>query len=390
VKTETQLDRIVLAYSGGLDTSIAIGWLAETFKAEVVTVTLDLGHGAELVEVRQRALALGAVRSHVIDVREEFIRDYALPALQAGALYGDRAPMVTALTRPLLARKLVDVARMEGASSVAHGCAATSDDGLRLDVLIAALDPAVRVIAPTRMWDMTRDEAMTFAREQEIPVPASFAGPYKTDANLWGRSTVCSPAQDPWTEPAETIYALTRSPGDCPDRPAYVEVEFEAGRPLRVNSVELSPLEMIESLETIAGLHGVGRIDLIATRLTGGHTREVYEAPAALVLHAAHKELQQLVVPSDLEQVAHALGRTYADLITGGQWFSPTRAAIDAFVAAVQPRVTGAIRLKLFKGDCRVAGRRSPFAPSDGLPSSPPPAAPGVRLGADGTIKIHS
>jgi len=381
------LERIVLAYSGGLDTSIAIPWLAETFNAEVVAVTLDLGHGSELVEIRQRALAQGAVRSHVIDVREEFVRDYALPALQAGALYADQAPMSTALTRPLIARKLVDVARMENATAVAHGCPATSDDGLRLDALVSALDPAARVIAPTRIWEMSRDEAMAFARDRGIPLPASADGLYKTDANVWGRSTVCSPAHDSWAEAPDEIYALTRSPGDCPDQAAYVEVEFEAGTPLRVNSIEMLPLEMIESLETIAGLHGVGRIDLMATRLTGGQSREIYEAPAAVVLHAAHKELEQLVIPSDLEQVAHALGRTYANLINSGQWFSPTRTAIDAFVAAIQPRVTGAIRLKLFKGDCRVAGRRSPFAQSAGLPSSP---AVDARAGRPAGITLQS
>ena len=381
------MDRIVLAYSGGLDPSIAIAWLAETFKAEVVTVTLDVGHGSELVEIRQRALALGAVRAHVIDVRDEFIRDYALPALQAGALYGDRAPMTTALTRPLIARKLVDVARMENATAVAHGSGATSDDGLRLDALVSALDPAMRVIVPTRMWEMSREEALTFARDRGIPAPASADGHYSTDANVWGRSTLCSPAQDPWVEPSEDLFALTRSPRDCPDQPAYVEIEFAAGKPIRVNSIEMLPLEMIESLETIAGLHGVGRVDLVAARLTGGQAREIYEAPAAVVLHAAHKELQQLVMPSDLEQVAHALGRTYADLINGGQWFSPTRTAIDAFVAAIQPRVTGAIRLKLFKGDCRVAGRRSPFAPEVASSSSP---AADARAARPADITIHS
>ena len=355
----------------------AAGWSAKAVETAV-----------SLPERRQRALALGAVRAHVIDVRDEFVRDYAFPALQAGALYADRAPMTTALTRPLIARKLVDVARMENATAVAHGCAAASDDGLRLDALIAALNPAARVIVPTRMWEMTRDEAVAFANEKEIPVPASLDGPYKTDANVWGRSTVCSPAHDSWAEPGEEIYGLTRSPGDCPAQPAYVDIEFEGGRPLRVNSIELSPLEMIESLETIAGLHGVGRIDLMATRLTGGQSREIYEAPAAVVLHAAHKELEQLVIPSDLEQVAHALGRTYVDLINGGQWFSPTRAAIDAFVAAIQPRVTGAIRLKLFKGDCRVAGRRSPFAQAE--PSSLSSDVRASRPAAGGTIKLHS
>jgi argininosuccinate synthase len=381
------MERIVLAYSGGLDESIAIPWLAETFGAEVVTVTLDVGYASELVEIRQRALALGAVRSHVIDVREEFVRDYALPALQAGALYADRAPMTTSLTRPLIARKLVDVARMENATAVAHGCAAKSDDGLRLDVLIAAIDPAVRVIAPTRMWEITRDEAVVYAAERGIPLPASLDGPYKTDGNVWGRSTICSPAQNSWAEPSEDIYALTRSARDCPAQPAYVEIEFVAGRPLRVNSIEMSPLEMIESLETIAGLHGVGRIDLVATRLTGGQSREIYEAPAAVVLHAAHKELEQLVIPPDLERLAHALGRTYADLINSGQWFSPTRTAIDAFVAAIQLRVTGSIRLKLFKGDCLVVGRRSPFAQSDGLASS---SAADSRAGRPAGITMYT
>lgn len=381
------MDRIVLAYAGGLDASIAIHWLAETFKAEVVTVTLDFGAGSELVEIRQRALALGAVRAHVIDVREEFIRDYAMPALQAGALHADRAPMVTALTRPLIARKLVDVARMENASSVAHGCDATSDDGLRFDALVAGLNPSLRVIAPTRIWDMTPDEALRFAREQGLPLPPSPDDPYKSHANVWGRSTLCSPAQDPWSEPAEEIFALTRAPRDCPAQPAYVEIEFEAGRPIRVNGIEMSPLEMIESLETIAGLHGVGRIDLVTARLAGGQSREIFEAPAAVVLHTAHRELEQLVVPSDLEQVSHALGRTYADLVNAGQWFSPTRSAIDAFVAAVQPRVTGAIRLKLFKGDCRVAGRRASFS------GEPTVSQSGVRADntpAGGAVPTHS
>jgi argininosuccinate synthase len=292
--------------------------------------------------------------------------------------------MVTALTRPLIARQLVDVARMEHATSVAHGAGATSDDGLRFDALVGSLDPALRVIAPTRMWDMTRDEGLRFAHDKGLPVSASYGGPYKSFANVWGRSTLCSAEQDAWGEPSEEIFALTRSPRDCPQQPAYVEIEFDGGRPVRVNGIEMSPLEMIESLETIAGLHGVGRLDLMTPRLAGGQSREIFEAPAAVVLHTAHRELEQLVVPSDLEQVAHALGRTYADLINAGQWFSPTRTAIDAFVAAVQPRVTGAIRLKLFKGDCRVAGRRSPFAHADAA------LTPSGAQAAAGTVPTHS
>ncbi len=359
------MERIVLAYSGGLDTSVAIRWLAEQYDAEVIAVTLDLGQGRELTDVRERALAVGAVRAHVLDVRDEFAREYILPALQAGALYEDRYPLATALGRPLIARKLVEVARMEGARTVAHGCNGKANDELRLELGVRALDPSLRILAPARTWGMSRQEEIEYAKARRIPIPSTIDSPYTVDTNLWGRSIERGVLEDTWQESPEHIYALTRSPESCPNEPAYVEVEFERGVPIKANGVEMPLVELIESVETIAGAHGVGRIDMVENATTGVKSREIYEAPAAVVLHTAHSELMKLVIPRDLERLAHDLGRAYADLAYNGRWFSPTREAIDAFMATIQPRVTGAVRLKLFKGDCRVVGRRSPMALDD-------------------------
>jgi len=360
-KEAGRVQRIVLAYSGGLDTSAAIPWLRERMGAEVVAVTLDLGQGRELADVRERALALGAVRAHVIDARDEFVRDYILPALQAGAVYEDRYLLATALGRPLIAKRLIDMARMEGASAVAHGCRGNENDQVRLDVSLRALDPALALVDAAGEVGMSREALAGYARAHGID-PALPEGPYRTDTNLWGRSIAFGALDDPWTEPPEDVYTLTRAARDCPDEPAVIEIEFEAGVPVRSNGIEMSMLEMIESLETIAGAHGVGRIDMIENRLAGLKSREVYEAPSAVVLHAAHRELESLVITRDLERVKHTLARTYADLVYNGLWFSHARKAIDAFVAVIQARVTGVVRLKLFKGDCRVVGRRSPNA----------------------------
>jgi argininosuccinate synthase len=355
------MQRIVLAYSGGLDTSVAIPWLAEKFGAEIIAVTLDLGQGQELSDVRERALTVGAVRAHVIDAREEFARAYILPALQAGAIYEDQYPLATALGRPLIARHLVQIARMEGATAIAHGCTGKDNDQVGLDISVRALDGGLKVIAPARMWGMTRSDEIEYARQRSISVPVTVASPYSIDSNLWGRSIECGMLEDPWAEPPDDIFTLTRSPQDCPDQPAYVDIDFEAGVPVRANGIDMPFIELIESLETIAGSHGVGRIDMIENRLMGIKSREIYEAPAAVVLHAAHAELEKLVIARDLDRIRHDMARTYADLVYNGLWFSHAREAIDAFVKAIQPRVTGVVRLKLFKGDCRVVGRKSPF-----------------------------
>ena len=356
------MERIVLAYSGGLDTSVAVPWLKETYKAEVVTATLDLGQGRELDAVRERALAAGAVRAHVLDVREEFVQDYILPALQAGAIYEGGYPLATALGRPLIARKLVEIARIEGAGSIAHGCTGKGNDQVRIDVSARALEPSIRVIAPAREWGMTRPDEIEYARKRGIPVPATQASPYSTDTNLWGRSIECGVLEDPWVEPPDDVYSLTKDPAQCPDEPAYIDLDFERGVPIAVNGVPMSFIEIIGSVSTIAGAHGVGRIDMVENRLVGIKSREIYEAPAAVVIHMAHRELEGLVMPRDFERIKRDLGQKYADMVYNGLWYSPVREAIDAFVAKAQEKVTGSVRLKLFKGTCRVVGRMSPYA----------------------------
>jgi argininosuccinate synthase len=356
------MNRIVLAYSGGLDTSVAIPWLAEKHGAEVVAVTLDLGQGKELEDVRDRALAAGAVRAHVLDVRDEFARDYVLPSLKADAVYEDRYPMGTALGRPLIARKLVEIAGIEQAGFIAHGCTGKGNDQVRLDIEARALAPAIQVLAPARDWGMTRTEEIDYARRRGIPVSATVDSPYSTDANLWGRSIECGPLEDLWTEPPEGIYTLTRAPRECPDEAAYVEIRFDQGAPVAINGVTMPLVELIDSLGTIAGAHGVGRIDMVENRLVGIKSREVYEAPAGVVLHTAHKELQRLVTTRDADRFSSLVSVQYADIVYNGLWFTPLREALDAYVTKVQERVTGIVRLKLFKGDCRVVGRKSRFA----------------------------
>ena len=355
-------DRIVLAYSGGLDTSVAIRWLAERYGADVVAVTLDLGQRTELADVRERALAAGAVRAHVLDAREEFARDCLLPALQAGAVDDQQDPLAIPLGRPLVAKHLVRIAEMEGARAVAHGCAGSGPGQVRLEVAVRALDPSIRIIAPAREWGMTRPDEMEYARRHQIPVPATVESPYRTEANLWGRSVEGGALDDPWADPPEAIYALTRPPAHGPDTPACVELAFERGVPVAINGIVMGLTELVASLETIAGAHGVGRIDRIENRPAGLASRKISEAPAAVVLHLAHRELEALAIPRDLGRLKRQLGRVYADLVRDGLWFTPTREAIDAFVAAIQPRVTGLVRLTLFKGHCRVVGRRLLFA----------------------------
>jgi argininosuccinate synthase len=383
------VDRIVLAYSGGLATSAAIPWLAERYAAEIVAVTLDLGQGKELEAIRDRALAAGAVRAHVLDVREEFARDYVLPALKADALYDERHPMGRALGRPLIARKLIEIAALEQAVAIAHGCTGKGTDPVRLEIEAHALHPSIPVLAPVRDWGMTGSEAIEYARARGIAVPATetFQNSFSTDANLWGRSIERRELEDPWREPSEDIYSLTRAARECPQEPAYVELTFEEGVPTATNGVTMPLVDLVESLGTIAGTHGVGRVDIPETRL-GITSREVYEAPAAVVLHTAHKELQRLVTTKDAERFSTVVSVQYADLVYNGLWFTPLREALDAFVSKVQTRVTGVIRLKLFKGDCRVVGRKSPYALYDqALARYDAPGAFDDAL-TDGLIKI--
>lgn len=339
-------ERIVLAYAGGPDSTAAIPWLAEHHHAEIVAVTLDLGQGRELEEIRDHALASGAVRAHVLDVREEFAREFILPALQAGALYEGRYPMATALGRPLIARTLVEIAGIEHAAAIAHGC--TGNDQVRIDLTARALNPDIQVIVPPR--------------GRNVPVAGTVASPYIIDTNLWGRSITGGVLEDAWAEPPGEVYTLTKAAADAPNTPAYVEIAFERGVPVAVNGVPMALTELLESLSIIAGQHGVGRIDMVENRVAGIKSREIYEAPAAVVLHTAHKELEMFVSPKDLERVTRELSVKYADIVYNGLWFTPMRDALDAFHAQVQEHVTGLVRVKLFKGSHTIVGRRSPHA----------------------------
>jgi argininosuccinate synthase len=342
--------RIVLAHSGGFTTTVATAWLAEARGAEVVTVTVDVGQGLPLADVRESALALGAARAHVVDARDEFVREFVMPSLQAGALHRGTTPLPEALARPLLARTLARIARMEGAGTIAHGGEA---DGA-LDEALRTLSPEVEVIAPAREWQASRFDAASYARARGIPLPGrAFAS--RIDTNLWGRTTWWKAAAGP-SDASLEAYALTRQPEASPDLPAHVDVGFERGVPVAVNGIEMPLAELIESLETIAGAHGVGRIDPAGESCEP--LRASCEAPAAVVLHLAHRELESAVLTPDLARLKAIAGTAYADVVRSGQWFSRTREALDAFVGAIQPAVTGTVRLELFKGRCRVVERR--------------------------------
>ncbi len=352
--------RVVLAFTGSFETCAAIAWLRQHAAAEVVTVTLDLGQGGVLEEVRERALSAGAVRAHVLDAREEFAAQFVVRALKADAIYEDRYPMATSLGRALVSQKLVEVAGIEQADAVAHGGVARDNDQIRIEAAVRALSPGLQVLAPVQEWSLAG-------------VTKSLgAGPYSVDANLWGRAIQYGGIEDPWAEAPEEVYSLTRAPAECPDEAAYVEISFERGTPTAINGVEMPILDLIASLALIAGAHGVGRIDMVENRLVGTKVREIYEAPAAVVLHAAHKELQKMVVTTGVERFSRAVSLQYADTIYNGLWFAPLREALDAFIDNVQARVTGIIRMKLFKGDCRVVGRKSPFALYEPAPSAAP------------------
>lgn len=350
--------KIVLGYTGNLETSVAIPWLAEKYGAEIITITMDLGQGAALDDVKDRALASGARRAHVLDLREEFARDFILPALQAGAVYEGLYPLATALGRPLIAKHLVHIAHVEGAEAIAHGSTGQGNDQVRMDMSARALDPDLRIIGPAREWDLSRAGEVGFARDRGIPVPAGMEGPYNVDVNLWGRSIAGGVLDDPWREPPADVFTLTKAPTAAPDTPAEVEITFARGVPTELSGVPMPFVDLIQSLETIAGTHGIGRIDMVENRTAGAKSREIYEAPAAVVLHTAHREMQDFVSPRDLERLTSDLGVRYADLVYKGLWYTPTREAIDALVQHVQARVNGRIRMRFFKGECRVIGRR--------------------------------
>lgn len=355
--------KIVLAYSGGLDTSVMVKWLMDHLQAEVITATGDLGQKKELSGVQAKAYATGASKVYIKDLKEEFMKEYVFPALRAGALYEESYPMATSLGRPLLAKLLVDVARKEGATHVAHGCTGKGNDQVRFEVSVAALAPDLKVLAPLREWEFkSREEEIIYARKHNIPVAATMESPYSIDENIWGTSIECGVLEDPMVEPPADAYQRTVSPENAPDTPEYVEIEFEQGIPVGIGGTRLDPVSLVFTLNDIAGAHGVGRIDLVENRLVGIKSREIYEAPAATVLHFAHTELERLTLDKSVFHMKHQLAAEYANLVYNGLWFTPLRSALDAFVEETQKTVTGTVRVKLFKGSIAVAGRSSVYS----------------------------
>jgi argininosuccinate synthase len=355
-------DRVVLAYSGGLDTSVAIKWLEERYSLKVVTLTVDIGNVPDLEAIRQKALNVGAIKALVVDARESFIKSFVFPALQADAVYEGQYPLATALGRPLIARLLVETAKREKATMIAHGCTGKGNDQVRIDVSVAALAPELKVIAPAREWKMTREQTIEYALAHNIPVPVTRASPYSIDENLWGRSNECGILEHAWNEPPEDVFIWTKSPEKTPGRPAYLEIGFDHGIPVSLDGQELEPVALVQQVHDLAGQHGIGRIDHIENRLVGIKSREVYEAPAAVVLLKAHQALEGLVLAKEQLRFKARVAAEYADLIYNGLWFAGMRQDLAAYVESTQRYVTGTIRVKLFKGNCQIVGRKSPYS----------------------------
>ncbi len=354
--------KVVLAYSGGLDTSVAIKWIHEKYDMDVIALTIDLGTDKDLKPVIDKAIKTGAIKSMIIDAKEAFVNYYIFPAIQAGALYERKYPLATALGRPLIAKLLVDTAAAEGACAVAHGCTGKGNDQVRFDVAINTLDPTLQIIAPLREWNMTRDESMDYAEKNNIPIDVSTQNPYSIDENMWGRSVECGILEDPWVEPPEDVYKMTTNAKDARDEATYIEIGFENGIPLTLNGNRMDGVSLIDELNKIAGENGIGRIDHLENRVVGIKSREIYEAPAAIVLYKAHQALEELVLSKDSHRFKDLVSTQYSDMVYNGLWYSTFHQDLVAYILSTQRFVVGTIRLKLFKGNCIVVGRKSPLS----------------------------
>ena len=352
--------KVVLAYSGGVDTSVCIPYLQHEWGVEeVITLAADLGQGDELEPVKEKALKSGASESLVADVKESFVQDYAFPAIQANALYENRYPLGTALARPLIAKVLVETAQKYGADAIAHGCTGKGNDQVRFDVSCTALNPRLKILAPAREWGMSREQTIAYGEKFGIPAPVKKSSPYSIDKNLLGRSIEAGILEDPANEPPEEIYEMTKAVADAPNEPEYLEIGFEKGIPVAINGTVKTPVQLIQEINTIVGNHGIGRIDMIENRLVGIKSREIYESPAMVVLINAHRDLESLTLTADVTQYKRGLEETYTKLVYNGLWYSPLKNAIDAFIQQTQTRVSGIVRLKLFKGNATIVGRWS-------------------------------
>jgi len=354
--------KVALAYSGGLDTSCIIPWLRERYGCEVIAVAADVGQPDDLSGVEAKALASGASKCHVLDLRQEFVTDYAFPTLRAGAVYERKYLLGTSMARPVIAKHQVEMALLEGCDALAHGCTGKGNDQVRFELTYQALAPELAIVAPWRMWDIrSREDAIAYAEAHGVPVEATKAKIYSVDGNLWHLSHEGGLIEDPWEEAPADAYGLTVAPEAAPDEPADVTIAFEGGTPVAVDGQPLGPVALVEALNALGGAHGVGRVDLLENRLVGMKSRGVYETPGGTLLAVAHSELEHLTLDKATMRQKDALAHTYADLVYNGQWFSPLREALDAFVAKTQEPVTGEVRLKLYKGQVQAVGRRSPY-----------------------------
>ncbi|MDB9453317.1 argininosuccinate synthase [Dolichospermum circinale] len=352
--------KVILAYSGGVDTSVCIPYLKQEWGVEeVITLAADLGQGDELEPIREKALKSGASESLVADVKDIFVKEYAFPAIQANALYENRYPLGTALARPLIAKILVEAAAKYDADAIAHGCTGKGNDQVRFDVSCAALNPNLKILAPAREWGMSREQTIAYGEKFGIPAPVKKSSPFSIDKNLLGRSIEAGTLEDPANEPPEEIYEMTKAIADTPNEPEYLEIGFQNGLPTTINGTAKNPVELIEQLNKIVGNHGIGRIDMIENRLVGIKSREIYESPAMVVLINAHRDLESLTLTADVSQYKRGIEETYTKLVYNGLWYSPLKAALDAFIQQTQERVSGVVRLKLFKGNAIIVGRWS-------------------------------
>lgn len=351
-------EKVILAYSGGLDTSVAITWLMKDY--DVVTVCMDVGEGKDLDFIHDKALKVGAVESYVLDVKDEFAEEYVLPALQAHAYYEQKYPLVSALSRPVISKKLVEIAHKTGATTIAHGCTGKGNDQVRFEVAIAALDPNLKVIAPVREWKWSREEEIEYAKANGVPVPADLDNPYSVDQNLWGRANECGVLENPWNQAPEDAFGITTSPEEAPDTPEFVDIEFKEGKPVALNGEELKLADLIQKLNTIAGKHGVGRIDHVENRLVGIKSREIYECPGAITLLTAHKEIEDITLVREVSHFKPILENELSNLIYNALWFSPATEAIIAYIKETQKVVNGTAKVKLYKGHAQVVARKSP------------------------------
>lgn len=350
-------EKVILAYSGGLDTSVAITWLDKDY--DVIAVCMDVGEGNDLDFIHDKALKVGAIESHVIDVKDEFAEDYVLVALQGHTFYERKYPLVSALSRPLISKKLVEIAHKTGATTIAHGCTGKGNDQVRFEVAIASLDPSLKVIAPVREWKWSREEEINYAKANGVPIPADLDSPYSVDQNLWGRANECGVLENPWNEAPEDAYDLTVAPEAAPDSPVYVNIDFEAGVPVALDGKKMKLADLILELNDLAGQHGVGRIDHVENRLIGIKSREIYECPGAVTLLAAHKEIEDLTLVRELAHFKPIIENELSNLIYNGLWFNPATEALIAYLKSTQQVVNGTAKVKLYKGSATVVARKS-------------------------------